>query len=147
MRWWDGSQWTPTLQPTHKPPKKKMGCLPVLMIGAAVVIGLGVIGSAFGGGSDYEEDSPDRPAAPREFSQFTAEIFCEDKVREMLKSPSTADFPDTTATREQGGAFDVRGVVDSQNSFGATVRSTFGCTVTPINADQARVTVDELTGR
>lgn len=113
---------------------------------------VGVICLGFGFASLGDDDEKETvatpttsaPRPPRTFSPAAAEIACEDAVRERLKSPSTADFPDTNYRHEPGGVFDVRGTVDSQNGFGATVRSIFGCTVTPINADQARVTVDEL---
>jgi hypothetical protein len=120
--------------------EKKNGYLSILGVGVAAVAGV-VMWSMFSG--DDSDDAPRAPDKPREFSSFAAEIACEDAVRDRLKSPSTADFPDTTA-RKESGTFDVRGVVDSQNTFGATVRTVFGCTVTPIDADRYTITVGEL---
>ncbi|ORI15795.1 hypothetical protein BJI47_01410 [Rhodococcus sp. 1168] len=74
-----------------------------------------------------------------------AEIACENAIEDQLKAPSTADFPDTNSKRISGGAFDVRGIVDSENAFGGTVRNYFGCTVAPAGYDKHRVTVNELT--
>ncbi len=73
-----------------------------------------------------------------------AEVACENAVKDRLKSPSTADFPDNNTRKNADGSFQVRGVVDSDNSFGATTRSYFGCTVIPAGIGQHRVTVDEL---
>lgn len=49
-------------------------------------------------------------------------------IKTILKSPSTAKFPlnyDEWATGKQDGKTIVQGHVDSQNSFGATIRSEF----------------------
>lgn len=87
-----------------------------------------------------------RPVAPSTaLTAGIAEIACEKAIAQELKAPSTADFPDTNSRSTTGGSFDVRGVVDSENSFGGTVRSYFGCTVAPAGYDQHRVTINELT--
>lgn len=57
---------------------------------------------------------------------------CVTFVKRELKSPSTAKFrryPGEEATVEvkESGVYDVRSSVDSQNTFGAQVRSTFRC--------------------
>jgi len=51
---------------------------------------------------------------------------CEDLVQAELKAPSTAKF-DSTATGF--GEWTVTGTVDSENSFGAMLRSEYQCTV------------------
>ncbi len=54
-------------------------------------------------------------------------------IKAILKSPSTAKFPwnnDEWATGKQDGKTIVQGYVDSQNSFGATIRSEFQVTYT-----------------
>jgi len=58
-----------------------------------------------------------------------------DRVRSILKSPSTAKFPsavwDASSYRISGsaGEYTVMGYVDAQNSFGAMLRSNFICTL------------------
>ena len=54
-------------------------------------------------------------------------IQCEDKVREVLKSPSTAKFPSMTewGFKKEKNIVTVQGYVDAQNSFGAELRSQF----------------------
>lgn len=52
---------------------------------------------------------------------------CQEKVKEILKSPSTAKFPNYTewGWKQEMNIFTVQGYVDAQNSFGAETRSTF----------------------
>jgi len=55
------------------------------------------------------------------------QYLCQEKVKEILKSPSTAKFPIYTewGFRQERNIFTVQGYVDSQNSFGAELRSVF----------------------
>ena len=61
-----------------------------------------------------------------------AEVQCEDHVREFLKSPSTATFSGLGDTEVRGAdhKYAIIGWVDSQNSFGATLRTNYICKVT-----------------
>lgn len=54
-------------------------------------------------------------------------INCENKVKETLKSPSTAKFPNITewGFKKEKNITTVQGYVDAQNSFGAELRSNF----------------------
>lgn len=53
------------------------------------------------------------------------------EVKELLKSPTSAEFNSTpTVTPINDTVFGVSGNVDSQNSFGAMIRSNFMCIVT-----------------
>lgn len=70
----------------------------------------------------------------------TFAVKCEDAARQQLKSPSTAKFP--SASEEigavqnfEGGKKSWMGWVDSQNSFGATIRTEFLCTFEPAKQD------------
>lgn len=51
---------------------------------------------------------------------------CQDAVKDQLKSPSTAEFSDQVITWDDTGAV-IEGNVDSQNGFGAMVRSEWSC--------------------
>lgn len=60
---------------------------------------------------------------------ISACVRAERAVKERLKAPATATFPDcfrqeVRATPDRGTVY-VKGYVDSQNSFGAMLRSTF----------------------
>lgn len=54
-------------------------------------------------------------------------VQCEEKVKEILKSPSTAKFPNITewGFRKEKNVVTVQGYVDAQNSVGAETRSSF----------------------
>lgn len=55
------------------------------------------------------------------------QYLCQEKVKEILKSPSTAKFPVYTewGFKQEKNIFTVQGYVDAQNSFGAETRSNF----------------------
>jgi hypothetical protein len=53
---------------------------------------------------------------------------CRAAVRDELKSPKSADFSNEVATQTTDApAFRVTGEVDAENSFGASVRSSYVC--------------------
>ncbi|WP_432193795.1 hypothetical protein [Streptomyces sp. bgisy027] len=67
-----------------------------------------------------------------------AAVMCEDFVKQRLKSPGSAEFPGvmdsdyaktTVLSDTKPWKYKVAGVVDSQNGFGAKVRSEYVCTV------------------
>lgn len=55
------------------------------------------------------------------------QYLCQEKVKEILKSPSTAKFPNYTewGFKQEKNIFTIHGYVDAQNSFGAETRSNF----------------------
>lgn len=61
----------------------------------------------------------------------------QDAVKEKLKSPSTAQFCTTTEATigRNGNTWTVKGWVDAQNGYGATVRANFVVTFTFANKD------------
>ena len=65
--------------------------------------------------------------------KVTAYVIAKDFVENQLKSPGTAKWPwDNTdkVTKHLGnGEYTIRTYVDSQNSFGALIRTNFSCTV------------------
>ena len=61
--------------------------------------------------------------------QAVAIVIAKDKVKEQLKSPSSAKFSNVSASLS-GNTWTVTGSVDAQNSFGATIRNTFKVTIT-----------------
>jgi len=135
VRYWDGTTWTdhrapaaghdaapPTdpkpIQPDAKKPEQPSGvagfsCLAIVVL-SIVVIAI----SAIGGGG---EDDPDGGG------EFEAVAQCEGFVDKRLKAPATADYH-LTAT-EQASGWLVTGTVDSENSFGAKVRSNVRCVI------------------
>lgn len=67
-------------------------------------------------------------------NKFLAYNYAEEFVKDNLKSPSTAKFPDTTEkmnhiTELGENEYQINSWVDSQNSFGAMIRSNFSCKI------------------
>lgn len=110
-------------EPAKPPQSNGRGCLylAIVMVAAPVLL----LASCMMGSS--REPAKADPAANLRKAAVNA---CERQVSAKLKAPSTAKF-DTLATvvSADGGRFTVsaKGTVDSQNSFGAMIRSTFRC--------------------
>ena len=105
------------------PKKKKNGCLTAFLIVLGVLLFLYAVGSngaSSSGGIDNTES--------------WAKTYAKLMVKDNLKSPSTAKFcnsaTEMVAKNLGGYKWRVTGWVDSQNSFGATVRSDFVVTLT-----------------
>lgn len=58
-----------------------------------------------------------------------AQVVCEDFVKRQLKSPTSADFGDVDVSQVKGPVWEVAGEVDSDNSFGASIRNDYTCRV------------------
>lgn len=106
------------------------------------------------GTSDAIQDWSKRPAsAPKttqsartpsiDMSVVMAWTACQDFVRDRLKSPSTAKYQRGVASdfvrRLGSGMYEARAWVDSQNSFGATLRTNFECVVRDAGNDTWRL--------
>jgi hypothetical protein len=72
-----------------------------------------------------------------------AEIACENAVKDRLKSPGSADFEHITKKDNGDDTWTIRGHVDSDNPLGASMRSTYGCTVNK-EGDGWRAKIDDL---
>lgn len=69
------------------------------------------------------------PESPKH-DKAMAHVMSEDFVKARLKSPGTAKFQmyDPANVRDLGdGVYEVRGYVDAQNGFGATIRNRYYC--------------------
>lgn len=101
-----------------------LGCLGAIAL--LVVIGIAL--------------SPSQDATPQSpHDAFGAYSICRQFVTERLRAPATADFPNYYADRSGVNSARVAGTdaqylvtahVDSQNGFGALIRTPFTCTVT-----------------
>lgn len=68
-------------------------------------------------------------------NELTAYVMSQAPVRDLLKSPSTADFPSFSASgvrsiRTADCEFSISAYVDAQNDFGAMVRTPFQAKMT-----------------
>ncbi len=105
-------------QPKSALPKGCLGCAGLMF---ACVIVFFVIAIA-------NRKSPEEAANSADSGAIVA---CRNYVRNQLKAPATADFEsvlDGIKTWNLGGGkYKVSSYVDSQNGFGAKVRTKFGC--------------------
>lgn len=92
-----------------------MGCLVIFGIGLLMVFGVQSCISNANKNNGFKNDAD------------TARAYCRTLVEEQLKAPSTADYPFAGSAQRSGDDWTVSGSVDSQNSFGAKVRSSYTC--------------------
>ena len=103
----------------------KRGAWIAIGVVAAVIT---VASIAAGSGSDSESSDA---------SPGLAFVMCKDFVKDRLKAPATATFRnfydddgEVSVTGSGDGPYRVVSTVDSENGFGAKIRSRFSCTVT-----------------
>ena len=97
-----------------------------ILTGCCVLVVLFVVAAGLVGSCNHGST----PAPPSGPSTFDASVMAHEFVLKRLKAPSTADFSSTTdeTIEELSSApptFRVKGWVDSQNGFGAKLRSNF----------------------
>lgn len=79
----------------------------------------------------------DRASNPDDGDQADAVAACEDFVSDRLTSPGSAEFQraDSANVAKVADEYTYTGFVDSQNTFGALLRTDFTCTVRHIEGD------------
>lgn len=97
--------------------KKFSKVVKIILIGFFAIIVLSII---FGGG---ESESP--AIVDESPTDSQAHIIAQYFVTDVLVAPSTADFPtyEYSSSRTEDGTWIIRSYVDSQNSFGAMLRT------------------------
>jgi hypothetical protein len=97
----------------------------------------GACGVALASAGSHSSDS-----TTAQVKEMTAFDMCKQSVRAKLKAPSTAKFRDyfgdqaPTISGSGDGPYNIASTVDSQNGFGAMIRSTFLCTAIDRGGDQ-----------
>lgn len=104
----------------------------------AILIGVVVLGVIFNKGCSSEEikytkEQQDSIYAAK--NQIMAKIMARNFVKDVLKSPASAEFENEKVWYLKDSTFMVKGTVDSQNSFGAMLRSYFECKVKQVDRD------------
>ncbi|WP_035121250.1 hypothetical protein [Corynebacterium freneyi] len=127
---------------------KRNGIIGLIFVAIVAVVIL--VSCDFGGGDDASDPTPANETTTTEEDTFEvteieARTQCQDLVEQRLKAPKTADFPwldgEWKYTPVDGG-YKVESYVDAENSFGAQVRSHFGCTVTKLDESRVNRTLD-----
>lgn len=107
-------QQTAPVSPPYAPAAPKRRRWPWIAGAAAVIL-------AIAGGVTYA-------ALPS--TDDEAVEFCQEEIRDRLKTPASAKFSDATVDPEEGSTvYRVSGAVDAQNGFGAMVRGNYRCTL------------------
>lgn len=99
------------------------------MVAAALAAGTGCAAGSDDGGGEYG-----------------ARDVCQQFVEKRLKSPGSADFSSESATENPDGSWTVTGDVDSDNSFGASIRNSYRCTVRHTSGDNWTLVEMSTTG-
>lgn len=107
--------------------KKKMGCFKWGLIIILAIIVLFVI----------EVSTQDKSKGKDNAGLVEAYRASENYMERQLKSPKTADFPGVLTYKNhvkkmENGQWIINSYVDSQNGFGAIVRTNFSCTVVKV---------------
>jgi hypothetical protein len=116
----------------EKPDRFAVGCLTTIIVAVALV-GLFVLVGSLISNVPKQTDS----------ERVHATKHCEEAVSGRLKAPATAQF-NSQESESSPGVWTVVGTVDSENSFGALLRSEFQCTLTLTSDTKANLTVDYL---
>lgn len=85
--------------------------------------------------SETEQEKANRNEYNLKFNAYYNSQQC---VKELLKSPSTAEFPSGSeqfVTRIDEDTYLINSYVDSQNGFGAMLRTNYVCQITLNNND------------
>jgi hypothetical protein len=153
--------------PTATPPKEKRKAWPWIVGAVVVLLVLVGIAGTVSGGDDESADNA-KPASSSSSasaddddelivtgdggqevseSRYGAFDVCKQFVRDRLKAPDGATWRDpfgdqVTYAGDGAGPITVAASVDSQNSFGAKLRSTYVCTVSKVGGD--RWSLDDL---
>lgn len=80
-------------------------------------------------------------------AQVNTTVLCESAVTQRLRSPGSADYPFghvSSVTRSGDNRYQMLSYVDSQNGFGATVRTRFRCVVEGSGEELSRYKVADL---
>lgn len=120
-----------------KKKQESSGCLKFLM-GFAVILGV-LLMIIFIGDGINKPSSPGEKTYSKTYSndyasKLEAYSYAENWVKDKLKSPSSAKFPDSERkvndTEYYGdNTYKIKSYVESQNSFGAMIKTNFSCTI------------------
>ena len=112
------------------PQKNSPGCAAWIGGSILVIILFGIVGSMF----PRAQTSASTGQVEDTYDTFAFAVQCEKIIKDKLKAPSTAKFPDAYEAQQQitkpNSGYYWEGSVDAENSFGAMLRNKFKCTYT-----------------
>jgi hypothetical protein len=117
----------------HDGKSKSTGCGPGCLVIVVAIIVLGVVVGVIGSMNQHDPYDPN--------NRLEAIAQCEARIEEQLKAPSTAEF---NSDASGNGTWTVTGTVDAENSFGATIRSEYQCTVKVTGEDTLSTRIDYI---
>lgn len=125
-------------EPEYVFPKKKRKKISSLGWAVIIIIIVLIIGFLKDCGGDSSDSNKTKYNGPED-AYLEAQSF----VEKHLKSPSTADFPYYNRIKDNvkylgTNKYKIDSYVDSQNSFGATIRTNFSCTIIFIGNGQVQ---------
>jgi hypothetical protein len=115
--------------PACKEPVKKKGKFTLIIAFGLIVVTFGILGVLDSGTTSTVKSSSGYQFGENDqANHFMAYSVMEDFVKEKLKSPSTAKFPETFEKREHikhkgNRTYHIDSWVDSENSYGAKIRA------------------------
>lgn len=121
----------------RKAESRRVGC-GITAVATILIFGVGWIYSA----NQLKAQEANAPKAIANFDALDVIIPCESVIEKQLKSPSTAKFVRGADPKFNGKAWIYKGSVDSQNGFGAMIRSDFICAVAGTTDKDAAVSAE-----
>lgn len=88
-----------------------------------------IVLAVFGCGAMLSNDESGDGGGSRKTDGYDAQVACKDAVKDRLKAPATAKFSNVDHTSAGAEAWTVTGDVDSENSFGANIRTSWKCEI------------------
>ena len=102
----------------------------------AVVFGIGLFTSIFTAVISPPSSAPSVPEQPSAYQlKLSVQVYSESFIERLLKAPSTAKFCHETVTDLGDNRWRVSSCVDSQNSYGAMIRSDWETTLAYLGGD------------
>lgn len=116
---------------TPPAPPRRRRRLPLILAAIAGILGLLAVGWIVGTETATSGRTATTTASPTVdpvvADTAAAKQKCHNAVLKWLKAPATAQFSGDKVVSDPAGGYEVVGNVDSQNGFGAMLRSTYTC--------------------
>lgn len=118
----------------HENTNKNNGCLKGLAIFAIIIFIIGIAG-ALGVGSESNSinstDTSVNSINEPEDHTIEAFVYAQEQIEQQIKSPSSAEWPTAyeSLLHQKGNVYTFKSYFDSQNSFGAMIRTNYICVV------------------